>query len=139
MIVAFTRSNNIGSFLIRCVTWSRFSHVAIVSDDEQFVVEALMFKGVVKTPMNDFIKRNDCVELATMPGDAADAEQYIGKKYDWSALIGLLLHRDWGKSERWFCSEKTAKVSAIFRENRRGRITPEHCYMISKFIKRIKG
>jgi len=139
MKILLSRSNKIGSLLIRLVTWSRFSHVGILTDCECYVIESLMFKGVVKTDINDFIERNSTVELAKMQGNQQVAAKYIGCGYDWPALIGIMTHRDWGKSDRWFCSELVAKASGMFRESRTGRITPEHIFMVSKHVKRLKG
>jgi len=139
MKILASRSNKIGSWLIRIATWSRFSHVGVLTKDENYVIEALMFKGVVKTPINEFMERNSTVELREIKGDALQAERYLGCDYDWTALAGILIHRDWGKSYEWFCSELIAKVSGIFDEKFLGRITPQHIIMVSKLIKRLKG
>ena len=65
-----------------------------------------------------------------------------GKPYDYSALAGIVLHRDWGTDDsRWFCSELiawAAQTSGIhlLRTEHKNRITPNHLLM-SPLLRRI--
>lgn len=140
MKILLSRSNKIGSLLIRLVTWSRFSHVGILTDDRKHVIEALMFKGVVKTPLKEFIERNDTVDEYEIQGSAKDAEWYVGFGYDHLALIGMLFrNRNWHDPTKWFCSELVAFISKMFNARFMSRVTPQHILMVATFIKRLKG
>ena len=140
MKILLSRSNKIGSLLIRLVTWSRFSHVGILTDDRKYVIEALMFKGVVKTPLEEFIDRNDTVDEYEIQGSAEEAEWYVGFEYDHLALIGIFFrNRNWHDLTKWFCSELVAFISRMFNVRFMSRVTPQHILMVATFIKRLKG
>jgi hypothetical protein len=52
-----------------------------------------------------------------------------GRPYDYSAIIGFAIHRDWRSPAKWFCSELqtwAAEVSAfpLLRTNHLNRISP---------------
>lgn len=62
--------------------------------------------------------------------------EQCGKPYDFLAIAGILFHRDWRKSNRWFCSEL---VAAAFEavghpivnapNGKVNRISPRDCYL----------
>jgi uncharacterized protein YycO len=57
------------------------------------------------------------------------AYRQIGKPYDYSALIGLGIHRDWHSADAWFCSELVAAAFdwayyPLIRD-KYDRVTPE--------------
>jgi hypothetical protein len=109
----FSTNNLPGSVLIRAVTWSRFSHVDIVTGDGT-VIGATAFMGVHEYPMSDRLAQSTRWALFEAPGvDAASviaqARQRVGKAYDWLGVIGVGLHRDWQSEDKWECSEFGAK------------------------------
>src|SRR5690606_20913222 len=82
-----------------------FNHVVMVySDNNNFFVYEVISKGVVKTPINDFLKRTDVVYKGTLtepfqhliPLAAAFCEMQLGVPYDNDFLY------DNGK---YYCSE----------------------------------
>ncbi len=130
MQIVFGKSSGIVGLLIRVFTWSRYNHVAIV--DGKNVIEATAAGGVCVNSMASFRKRYKKVEFATISGDITKARKHIGKKYDFTGVIGIFFKRSWQDKDRWFCSELVAETTTLFRKQRISRVTPEHIYMISK-------
>lgn len=60
----------------------------------------------------------------------AYATQQIGKPYDWKAIVGWAMRRDWHKPGAWFCSELVeaamydAGCELLNLDNHVDRITP---------------
>lgn len=138
MQIIFCASRKIGSMAIRAVTWSKWSHVAIVDGDE--VIEA-KWPGVVVRPLAELQVDNQYYTVVDLPcrspeAAIAAARSQVGKMYDMTALFGLFMHRDWQEEDRWFCSELVAWAfdqagSPLFRPEAMHRITPEHLWMLS--------
>lgn len=134
----FSTTANPMSAVIRAFTFSRWSHVAIIDGDT--VIEAAALHGVRRVPVLDAInraKRGEVVEFPCQDPDRiiAAAASQIGKPYDYTALIGLGLRRDWQESDSWFCSELVAWAfqeagEPIFRADAMHRVTPEHLWML---------
>lgn len=131
----FSTSGHPMSAVIRVGTWSDWSHVAIIDGNE--VIEATAPAGVRRFPINH-TKRSAIVELPCRDPQAviAAAASQIGKPYDFTAIIGLGLHRDWQQEDSWFCSELVAwafeKVGdPLFRADCLRRVTPQHLWMLS--------
>lgn len=139
MRVLFCTSKLPGAALIRAVTWSDWSHVAIVDGDE--VIEAT-WPAVRVAPMAEVVAKHPKHVVVDLPcSDAgaiiAAARSQVGKPYDLTALFGLLVRRDWQEADRWFCSELVAWAfaqggSPLFRPEALYRITPQHLWMIAK-------
>ena len=127
------------SAAIRLGTWSDWSHVAIIDGDE--VIEATAPAGVRRFPVVQAInhaKRAAVVELPCRDPRAviAAAESQLGKPYDFTAIVGLGLHRDWQEDDRWFCSELVAWAfekagEPLFRAEVLRRVTPQHLWMLA--------
>jgi uncharacterized protein YycO len=134
--VIFGKNHLPFSWLIRIFTWSRWSHCGIVVGD--MVFEATATKGVVITPINDFIKRYNDHAFANVIVRDSVADAYdrlageVGKKYDFSAIFGILFRTGWNANNKWFCSELVAYVVGTYRDNNLGRITPEMIWSNSK-------
>jgi uncharacterized protein YycO len=136
MKILFFRSNTLLSWLIRLLTWSEWSHVALVMDGQ--VVEAV-WPRVRQVPM-EVAQRGYVVAEVEIPcHDPATAWAWVvaqeGKPYDWSALPGFLLHRNWENENRWFCSELAAKAfqeggTPLFRSDCVSRVTPQMLWML---------
>lgn len=126
-------------FLIRLVTWSEFSHVALIDGDS--VLEAVAFHGVRRRPLGEAIADSSKAAIVTFACDNPDnaiayAVSQLGKPYDWTALVGLGLHRDWQEDDSWFCSEYFAACmqkadNPLFRAESMHRIVPQHVYQLA--------
>jgi len=134
----FARGGSIGGWLIRLLTWSRWSHVALV--DGNTVIEARAFAGVVETPLAEFKQRYGDTEMVRLNhpdplGMVHAVRGQLGKPYDYWAIAGFLFHRDWQRSHAWFCSELVAWASEdagrpLFRRNALNRVTQEHLWLL---------
>ena len=139
MRVLFCTSHLPGAVLIRAVTWSAWSHVAILDGD--MAIEAV-WPHVKVTPLAEVLARHSRYAVVDLPGadDAAileAARSQVGKPYDLTALFGLLMHRDWQEEDRWFCSELVAWAfdkagSPLFRRDAMHRVTPQHLWMVAR-------
>lgn len=135
----FSTSDHPMSAAIRLGTWSDWSHVAIIDGDE--VIEAVALAGVRRFPVVQAIaraKRAVVVELPCLDPRAviAAAASQIGKPYDYSAILGLGLRRDWQEDDAWFCSELVAWAFQqaglpLFRAECLRRVTPQHLWMLA--------
>ena len=99
-----------GAAIIRAVTWSDWSHVAIIDGEE--VIEAT-WPAVRVVPLADVIVKHSRFVVADIPCQdpaavIAAARSQIGKPYDLTAIFGMLARRDWQEADAWFCSELTA-------------------------------
>lgn len=135
----FSTSRHPMSAVIRACTWSSWSHVALIDGDE--VIEATAPAGVRRFPVVqaiDHAKRGKIVDLPCRdPGAViAAAASQLGKPYDYTAVLGLGLHRDWQEDDAWFCSELVAWAFAqagepLFRAEVLRRVTPQHLWMLA--------
>lgn len=136
----FSTTGNPFSALIRAATWSRWSHVSIINDDDM-VIEAAALHGVRRVSFVDAINRAADAALVELPSPdpaavIAAAASQIGKPYDYTAIVGLGLHRDWQEDDAWFCSELVAWSFAqagepLFRADVLRRVTPQHLWMLA--------
>ncbi len=134
----FSTSRHPFSAVIRAITWSRWSHVALVDGDS--VIEAAAPHGVQRTPLCAALARARdfaFVDIACRDQAAAiaAAESQIGKPYDYTALAGLYLHRDWQQDDAWFCSELVAWAfektqQPLLRSEVVRRVSPQHLWML---------
>jgi len=134
----FSSSKSPLGALICAATWSRWSHVALIDGDE--VVEATPFYGVRRIKLADAI--GQAKEAATVELPAREPQRIIGaarsqlgKPYDWTAVLGLGLRRDWQGRDAWFCSELIAWSAAEagepwYRCESLRRVTPQHLWML---------
>lgn len=136
--ILFCRSNLPGSWLIRAFTWSRWSHVCLIDGDN--VIEAA-WPCVRITTLANVLAKHTAYQIVELPcadpeGALAAAYYQVGKGYDWTALLGFILRRNWQESDCWFCSELVAWAFAqgkthIFRPKAISRVTPEHLWMLN--------
>jgi hypothetical protein len=129
MKVIFGRNNLPFSWLIRVFTWSRWSHCGVIVGGD--VIEATATKGVVITPLAEFVARyrdHHVAHHAVIDTDFSGhgrALAEVGKKYDFLAIVGILFRAGWSNERRWFCSELVAHAAGTYRKERVSRITPE--------------
>lgn len=138
MRVLFCTSKLPGAVLIRAVTWSAWSHVALIDGDE--AIEAT-WPAVRVSPLAEVIASHSAHAVVDLPchspAEVIKAARFqVGKPYDLTALFGIVMHRDWQEEDSWFCSELVAWAfaqggSPLFRTDAMHRITPQHLWMLS--------
>lgn len=136
--ILFTANSMPFSVLIRATTWSAWSHCATVEGDT--VVEALLGKGVVRTPLVAAVQRAKRWALLEYDCPNADAVRnciaaQIGKPYDLTGVLSLPFQRDWQEDDAWWCSEiyPFARAQAgvpIFNAEALHRVAPQHLFML---------
>jgi uncharacterized protein YycO len=140
MKILFSRRNNIGSWLIRLVTWSEWSHVEILNNG---LIGANAPEGVLVTSYTKRYKTASEMYIMNIPCDDDKAIKWaytqIGKQYDWFGVLGLWWHRNWQDDRRWWCSEFVAMALKVggnlpFDTSSIKRITPQHLWMLD-FVK----
>ena len=133
MRVIFVTDNWPWSNFIRWFTWSKYSHVGLLFSDDK-IVDTTLRKGVSEKTLEHYLTRYKNVKICEVPNvDEAKVKEFaysqIGKKYDWTAIVGFVARRDWTKEDNWFCSELVAValhkggVTVIRKEA--SRVTPE--------------
>lgn len=141
MKLILCKSPTVGSALLRWYMGSRWSHSAIYDEDEGVVYDTTFWQGGCKSqPYFDFAKKYpDSREVSLLvvnkPEARAWLQSQIGKKYDWTALLGIYFRRDWQEEDSWFCSEMSEAFISLFdapRFNEQAhRITPYHQDIVS--------
>jgi len=137
MIVHFAASNSAIAIAIRTLTLSKWSHCAIQIGPSIF--EVTMRDGVSVTSMQEFRRRYPKSTTAIVDGGNKDIattwlRAQVGKEYDYTALIGLPIDRDWQDPDKWFCSEYVAealiKCGVMRPKVKSSRITPKDLYLL---------
>jgi uncharacterized protein YycO len=147
--IIFGSSTKIGGKAIRGWTWSKWSHCGLLFDHPHYlsqpkVYEAVAFKGVITTSLNDFIDRYKSVAVVSVTVDAATylnakaiAEAELGKHYDYLAIFGIVFQRDWHNPNRWICSEyvpfvfEEAGIPLIRTDESLNRIVPQDLWLLN--------
>lgn len=140
MKLLFTRRHHIGSWLIRAVTWSEYSHVDLILDDTQ-LIGAIAGDGVVLNKVNERLAISSKavvmhVPVSDIPASEAFAIGQLGKQYDWLGVIGIGLKRNWQEDDKWSCAELVASILAAggqrpFDSKFYHRITPQQLLMLN--------
>ena len=137
MRVLLCTTDKIGSRLIRAVTWSRWSHAAIIDGGE--IIEAVWPRVRVSSLARaiETHPRWTVIDIPVTDESAAiaAARSQIGKPYDLWGVLGLGLKRQWQDDDAWWCSELIAWAAKqggtdLFRPDALHRITPEHLWML---------
>jgi len=138
MKVMFCRRNDLLSHFIRAVTWSSWSHVALLNGET--AVEAVWPKVRITTRTQLLCYWQDVLETDLPCSDDVVAWEaalsQVGKPYDWKALFGNLFHnRDWHDQGQWDCSCLTAWAIGfagrpLFRSEALTWVTPQHLFML---------
>ena len=115
IIIHAVTTNSIVSQVIRLFTFSEYSHVEFAVQDDTGKITgylgALGSGGVqIRKADYDAWSKEAFFVTANLPDDIYKAVwQFavgrIGDSYDWGALLGLGLRRDWRKPGSYFCSE----------------------------------
>lgn len=121
---------------IRHITWSQYSHVEFVLDEEwqeamhqsaTVLLKALLdsqtlsnltigarHKDGVQIRPSDYepYPLDDRFLVEVTPEQKQTLMKFVldqvGKPYDTTAILGILAHRDWRRQDSWFCSELVA-------------------------------
>lgn len=142
--VIFTNSRMPLAPVIRAVTWSKFSHMALLFDDNKKILHADMHgvrieetKALQARSKNWMIVDYKC----DRPDDLINAcMTQLGKPYDFTGIIGIAIRdvnlQDTGK---WWCSElpaygAVASGQPFFQDEYMSRITPQHWLMLPHTI-----
>lgn len=135
----FTNSNTIGAALIRAVTWSDFSHVVTLIDNDTIIHAD--FHGVRIEPIIELQNRSKSwmiVEYVCKDSDAVinAMKTQLGKPYDFSGVFGIILRDiDLQDDSKWWCSELPVYGFEVandpkFATTFATRITPQHWLML---------
>lgn len=132
MKLLFCRSRLPGSYLIRWLTFSKWSHVAVVFEDG-WAIEATWPK-VRQVRVEEIIARHSAYEFRELDCafERAWFEAQVGKRYDLSGLFMFLnpWREGWMDDARWFCSELVAAATGLFADNE--RVSPQFLYLLSR-------
>lgn len=139
MKVIYCANNKMTSWLIRMFTWSRFSHVVFVEDDETIIDSTFTHSGVQRRLLSDIYREYSTIEVVEMPlpdeqAALAFARSQLGKPYDKTAILGFIFRRNWADEDAWFCNELIEAIAKAggrtrFREAL-SRITPEMSWAV---------
>lgn len=138
--VLFCRRTSLPSWLTRMFTGgARWSHCGILDHERGVVIEALMFKGVVETPLATWMLRYPSWEQVQIdcpaPGLALGfAREQVGKGYDYLAVVGVPWRTAWDRPDRWYCSELVEAALAAggrlrWRLSKRG-VSPMESWLV---------
>lgn len=129
---------SLGSWIIKLFTFSKFSHVA-VKISEELIVDSTLLTGVRCISLDEFREHypNFTEVNIELPNEIAAINfvlNQVGKPYDWTALLGMVLQRKWHEEDSWFCNElweAAAKASGKprFRDDVH-RITPQQSWAV---------
>lgn len=137
--IIFTNSFLPLSPIIRFVTWSKFSHMAIVINDEWVMHSD--FNGVHIEPLINLKNRSKnwmiCEFQCENPQLIIDScITLLGSKYDYGALVGIAFRRiELQDESKYVCSEfpEAGCFKAgqpFFNTEYSSRITPQHWLML---------
>lgn len=95
------------SWLIRTLTFSKWSHVDLVTD-RGTLIGATIPAGVVEYSVLHRINGSSKYEYRDIECDERIYDfvrKQLGKRYDYAGIAGLELNRNWTDDDAWFCSE----------------------------------
>lgn len=110
IVIQFSTQKGFGSWLIRWLTWSDWSHVDFVLPDGT-LLGARLIGGVKVRRVNYLGKSAKKARFAILGAPDSVIERaysQIGKPYDWRGILNFALHRNWRETDSWFCDELVA-------------------------------
>jgi uncharacterized protein YycO len=141
--IRFSRGSGLAGAIVRYATWSDFAHVGFKLD-EGSVLDATPEAGVTMRIAADDATtqywRIAAEDPVVIDQAVLWAKGQIGKPYDWTAIYGMALRRDWHKDTAWFCSELvTAAFDAagwplITDSGKCNRITPRDLTLATRIV-----
>jgi uncharacterized protein YycO len=139
----FVTQKSLGSSLIRWGTHSDFSHVDVVLFDGRLLGARndTAVPGVCIRPANyaPFTRRQTVI-VPTQEDRAfySFLVDQLGKPYDWKAIVGFAVDRNWRDPDSWFCSElvaaalEAAKIVKV--QTPANRISPNDVFLLAASI-----
>lgn len=138
--LVFTDNKFLAARLIRAFTWSDYCHVGFYDRKNGSVIDSRSDrKGVTEYAFEDLKKDYSRILIRSLPNVPREAleiaRSQLGKPYDWTALAGLGLHRDWQETDKWFCSELVTwacqQTGAEVINKQSWRVTPQDVLEVS--------
>lgn len=123
MVFAVARRHSIGSFITRTVDpGARWGHTAFFDRDRGLMIEALLFKGVVETPIDQWLKTYPSYHFFTVAVPDPDKgtvwqREQVGKGYDYLGATSVPFRASWQDDHRWYCSEKETMSVIVAGKN----------------------
>lgn len=115
VFIILSRSYKPASLAISAYTGCVWSHAGIYDMNKQTVIESTFaHNGVSECSIDEFMSRASHTKLINVQVKSRQAvldaaRSQIGKPYDWTALVGILLQdRNWAEDDAWFCFEHVA-------------------------------
>lgn len=109
--IVFIRKRDLFSKLVCFLTWSPFSHVEILINENE-CIGAVFDKGVRKYRLERVLRKAEYWEIHKVEASEKViecAKAQLGKKYDVLGLFGFIFrNRRWQRDDKWFCSEFVA-------------------------------
>ena len=106
MKLILCRNRSMGSWLLRCAMWSRWSHSAIWDERDGVVYDSTFLqRGVRSHRAQDFYADYPVHEVRELSPGTTDSQArawlmaQVGKPYDWTALLAFVFHRDWSAED----------------------------------------
>jgi len=145
MKLLFSTGKDHTASAICAFTWSRWSHVDLLSSDGKSVIGAVIGRGVVHVTIASRLaesRRAAVMDLDDIVGPLETtvwrfAQMQVGKPYDLTAVIGLSLHRCWSEPDSWFSSELVATAldwagCCPYDKLYTRRITPQDLWVLNR-------
>lgn len=111
MRVVLTNGESWHGAFIRWYTWSWAAHAGIRLSNG-YIIDATPSRGVShhRTISGSKVKEYDVLGLTPEIEKRVFKflQDQLGKPYDWSAIGGMAVRRDWHDPNKWFCSELVA-------------------------------
>jgi hypothetical protein len=111
LVFAVSRRTRLPSVVTRLATsGALWSHSAFYDVERGVMNEALLFKGMVQTPVHEWVQRYPSREFFAVPvpdpaAGIAWRRSILGQGYDYLGALGVPWRGDWQAEGRWYCSE----------------------------------
>lgn len=132
----FSTQDKIFARLIDWWTWGDYSHVDMILTDGRWL--GARYDGVKAREPYAVSK---CLQVTVeAPSEVMNvALSQIGKPYDFMAILGFIVHRDWQEDDSWICSELIAWAfqqggMSLLNTDKINRISPRDL-TLSPFLK----
>lgn len=114
MVFAVSRRHSLGSVITRSVDpGARWGHSAFWDQERNVMNEALMFKGVVETPFEEWFKKYSAWQFFAVnvpnPEDGVMFQRKhaaLKTPYDYQGATSVPWRTSWQDESRLYCSEK---------------------------------
>lgn len=140
----FSTEEGLGSHAIRWFTHSDYSHVDVVWPDADGSLYGARFNGGVKLRPADYATFTKRTRVVIPCSESQSKAFYLflkeqeHKQYDFAAILGFAMARDWRRDDDWFCSElvTAALIEAVIVRvaTPANRITPNDCFLLAASV-----